>query len=278
MSNSAARERRSVSLWQRLLAITGRAAALVRIAADNDHPVIPQNLYRMSGGDTKRRALRTDWPILAANTHSWRWKTTPVVLAATPAVAPPAPICARDVPTPIPPVSMRGQTWVRAPGSIRSLAFTHAQTRRRLPTIIVVTRTMAYRTGFIVEADDLNPALNPKARPISLKPNMSPRTNTPGARSIPENATCTTTLPTVSSRLAADQPISHSSAVGSTVRMRPAIVAWADTGATMSQIEPDPGNDGIGLWAYKVTNPTHRSLALRVCTLQPEPRSSYSIV
>ena len=31
---------------------------------DNDHPVIPQNLYRMSGGDNERRALRTGWPIL----------------------------------------------------------------------------------------------------------------------------------------------------------------------------------------------------------------------
>jgi hypothetical protein len=38
--------------------------------------------------------------------------------------------------------------------------------------------------------------------------------------------------------------------------MKPAIVAWADTGATISQIEPDPGNDGIGSMGFKVTNPT----------------------
>ena len=44
------------------------------------------------------------------------------------------------------------------------------------------------------------------------------------------------------------------SAVGSTVRMQPAIMAW--TGATINQIEPDPGNDGIGFVGYKVTNPT----------------------
>jgi hypothetical protein len=43
-------------------------------------------------------------------------------------------------------------------------------------------------------------------------------------------------------------------AVGSTVRSKPAITAWA--GATVNQIEPDPGNDGIGVVAYKVTNPS----------------------
>ena len=44
------------------------------------------------------------------------------------------------------------------------------------------------------------------------------------------------------------------SAAASTVRMRPAIIAWTDAGATVIQIEPDPGNDGIGYVAYKVTN------------------------
>jgi hypothetical protein len=46
------------------------------------------------------------------------------------------------------------------------------------------------------------------------------------------------------------------SAVGSTVRMRPAISAWAITGAPLNQIEPDPGNDGIWFMGYKVTNPS----------------------
>jgi len=39
-----------------------------------------------------------------------------------------------------------------------------------------------------------------------------------------------------------------------TVRMHPAITAW--TGATVNQIEPEPGNDGIWFMGYKVTNPT----------------------
>jgi hypothetical protein len=40
---------------------------------------------------------------------------------------------------------------------------------------------------------------------------------------------------------------------GDTVRMQPAIGAW--TGATVTQEQPDPGNDGIWFMGYKVTNP-----------------------
>jgi hypothetical protein len=44
------------------------------------------------------------------------------------------------------------------------------------------------------------------------------------------------------------------SPVGSTARSNPAIFAW--TGATINKIEPDPGNDGIAFIGYKVTNPS----------------------
>ena len=40
---------------------------------------------------------------------------------------------------------------------------------------------------------------------------------------------------------------------GSTFRQQPAINAW--TGATIVKVEPDPGNDGVAYIAYKVTNP-----------------------
>ena len=45
-------------------------------------------------------------------------------------------------------------------------------------------------------------------------------------------------------------------AAGLTVRMQPAIQTWASTGATVAQVEPDPGNDGIWFMGYKVTNPS----------------------
>lgn len=44
------------------------------------------------------------------------------------------------------------------------------------------------------------------------------------------------------------------SPVGSTVRMKAALDAW--TGSTSAEIRPVPGTDGIGLVAYKVTNPS----------------------
>src|SRR3989454_1458963 len=44
------------------------------------------------------------------------------------------------------------------------------------------------------------------------------------------------------------------SPVGSTVRSNPAIFAWS--GATINKIEPDAGNDGIAFVGYKVTNPS----------------------
>ena len=46
------------------------------------------------------------------------------------------------------------------------------------------------------------------------------------------------------------------SAVGNTIWRRPAVSAWALAGASLNQIEPDPGNDGIGFIAYRVTNPS----------------------
>jgi len=43
-------------------------------------------------------------------------------------------------------------------------------------------------------------------------------------------------------------------AAGPTVRVQPAIQTWASTGATVTQVEPDPGNDGIWFMGYKVTD------------------------
>src|SRR5207244_8234699 len=45
------------------------------------------------------------------------------------------------------------------------------------------------------------------------------------------------------------------SPVSSTVRTQPAIQKWVATGATVNQVEPDPGNDGILFVGYKVTGP-----------------------
>jgi hypothetical protein len=41
-----------------------------------------------------------------------------------------------------------------------------------------------------------------------------------------------------------------------TQRMKAAIEAWVTTGATVNEVEPDPGNDGRLFMGYKVTNPS----------------------
>jgi hypothetical protein len=46
------------------------------------------------------------------------------------------------------------------------------------------------------------------------------------------------------------------SPVSTTVRIQPAIEAWAATGATVTQLVPDSGNDGIWFMGYHVTNPS----------------------
>src|SRR5882724_3664562 len=50
-----------------------------------------------------------------------------------------------------------------------------------------------------------------------------------------------------------NQPFSFAAA-GATVREQPAITAW--TGATVNQVQPAPGTDGIWFMGYKVTNPS----------------------
>jgi hypothetical protein len=45
------------------------------------------------------------------------------------------------------------------------------------------------------------------------------------------------------------------SPTSSTVRMQPAIQEWVASGATVNEVEPDPGNDGKFFVGYKVTGP-----------------------
>ena len=56
------------------------------------------------------------------------------------------------------------------------------------------------------------------------------------------------------------------SPLGQTQRMQPAIMAW--TGATVNQVQPDPGNDGISFVGYKVTSPAPESITMNMpCTI-----------
>ena len=105
----------------------------------------------------------------------------------------------------------------------------------------------------IVEVNDLNTTLNPGATYFAEAQYVTPheyawcQTN-PGQCNQYNNASYRQFSVT-----GTNAPFSFS-AMGSTAQTQPAIEAWA--GATINQIEPDPGNDGIGLIGCKVTNPS----------------------
>ncbi len=103
-----------------------------------------------------------------------------------------------------------------------------------------------------VEANDLNTTLNTGATYFAEAQYIAPSEYTwcqshPGQCNMYNNASYRkysvsgTTTFTFSPLLA-------------TVRMQPAIMAW--TGATVNQVQPDPGNDGIWFMCYKVSGPS----------------------
>jgi hypothetical protein len=105
----------------------------------------------------------------------------------------------------------------------------------------------------LVNVDDLNTSLNPGATYFAEANYIVPHEGTwcqshPTECNMYNNASYRHY-----SVFGINQPFSFNP-VGSTVREQPAIMAW--TGATVSQIEPNPGNDGIWFMGYKVTNPS----------------------
>jgi hypothetical protein len=106
----------------------------------------------------------------------------------------------------------------------------------------------------LVEVDDLNTTLNPGASYFAEAQYVTPHEYTwcqshPGECNMYNNGSYRkyTVSGTTNFNFSPD---------GDTVRMQPAIRAWASAGATLNRVEPDPGNDGIGFVGYKVTNPS----------------------
>ncbi len=105
----------------------------------------------------------------------------------------------------------------------------------------------------LVDVDDLSTSLNPGATYFAEAQYVVPNEGTwcqsnPTECNMYNNASYRQY-----SVIGVNQPFSFNPA-GSTVREQPAIMAW--TGATVNQMEPDPGNDGIWFMGYKVTNPS----------------------
>jgi hypothetical protein len=100
----------------------------------------------------------------------------------------------------------------------------------------------------LVNVNDLNTSLNPGATYFAEAQYVVPHEYTwcqshPGQCNMYNNASYRQYTVT-----GINQPFTFTSA-GATVRQQPAIMAW--DGATVNRIEPDPGNDGIWFIGYK---------------------------
>jgi hypothetical protein len=218
--------------------------------SDTRHPVIPQNLYRMSGGPTNNDrfeqigqswlkhaffALENDQCGFGCNTTNC---ATGDQLCMGCSDTYGAGLNADQE-------GIGSRAWVNPfTGNFPSTANNHSGHAH--------TETSHRVT---VATTDLIPAQNPGATYFAEAQYVSPTEYTwcqahPGECNMFNNVSYRQFTVT-------GGPTSFSfSPAAQTVRMEPAIVAWAGVnGVTVNQIEPDPGNDGIWFMGYKVSGP-----------------------
>jgi hypothetical protein len=221
---------------------------------DNDHPVIPQNLYRMSGGagnnDTFEQIGQSNvkhaFTALTNNicgfgcngvgsTHLGSGCSDPYSASLNSGSSG---------------HTLGSRAWINP--------FTGAFPRNDSATPNN-SHTGHTHTGpshrILVEMNDLNTTLNPGATYWAEGQYITPHEyawcqSHPGQCNMNNNVSYRRYNVTGTA-----SPFSFASVSGQpTVREAAAIRAWA--GATINQIEPAPGVDGIGLIGYKVTNPS----------------------
>jgi hypothetical protein len=214
---------------------------------NTDHPVVPQNLYRMSGGtDNTERfeqigqswlkhtffALEDDACNLGCNTSGCATGSH-----LCPGCSDPYSAGLNGSQTQI-----GSRAWVNPfTGNFSSNANDHTGHNHD---------GVSHRV--LVDVDDLNTTLNQGATYFAEAQYVAPSEYTwcqahPSECNMYNNASYR--------QYSVSGTTSFSfSPVGNTIRMLSAIWAW--TGATVSRLEPDPGNDGFWFIGYKVTNPS----------------------
>jgi len=214
---------------------------------NTDHPVIPQNLYRMSGGadNTERfEQIGQSWLkhaffALEDNACSFGCNTSGCATGSHLCPGCSDPYSAnlngdQD--------QIGSRAWVNPfTGSFPSNAndhsgHNHTGTSHRI----------------LVEANDLNTTLNQGATYFAEAQYVTPHEYT-WCQAHPTECNMFNNASYRKYNVSGTTNFSFTPD-GSTVRMQPAIRAW--TGATVNRIEPDPGNDGIWFMGYKVTNPS----------------------
>ena len=210
---------------------------------NTDHPVIPQNLYRMSGGATNddrfeqvgQSWLKHAFTALTENACGFGCNGTGGSHLGVGCSDP------------------YGASLNASQSGLGSRAFVNPFTGAYPSTARDHTGHAHDGTShrILVEANDLDTTMNPGATYYAEAQYVTPHEyawcqSNPTQCNMYNNASYR--------RFNVSGTTSFTfSAVGSTVRTTPAINAW--TGATINTIEPEPGVDGRAFLAYKVTGP-----------------------
>ena len=217
---------------------------------NTDHPVVPQNLYRMSGGannDARFEQIGQSWmkhTFLALQEGVCGTCNTSPPCNPGPQLCPG---CSDPYTSGLngDQGSIGSRAWVNPfTGSFPSTANNHSGHSHD---------NVSHR--ILVETSDLIPAQNSGASYFGEAAYISPHEYT-WCQSHPTQCNMFNNYSYRRFSVTGGPTFFNFPALGSTIRMQPAIQAWAATNATVNQIEPDPGNDGIWLMGYKITNPS----------------------
>lgn len=208
-----------------------------------DHPVIPQNLYRLSGGANNNE--RFEQVGQSSLKHAFTALQNNLCMLTCSATASTTLGSGCSDPYSVSNNSNQGslgsRAWVNPfTGAFPSTANSHVGHTHAGPSHRILT-----------EVSDLTPAQNPGATYFAEGQYVTPHEyawcqSHPGECNMYNNVSYRQY--NVSS---AGAPFSFT-AVSTTVRQKAAISAWP--GSTQVEIKPDPGNDGVAVLAYKVTN------------------------
>jgi hypothetical protein len=218
---------------------------------NTDHPVVPQNLYRMSGGannDARFEQIGQSWmkhTFLALQDSVCGSCDTSPPCNPGPQLCPG---CSDPYTSGLngDQNSIGSRAWVNPfTGSFPSTANNHSGHSHDGVSHRIRT-----------EVDDLNPTLNSGATYFGEAAYVSPHEYA-WCQSHPTECNMFNNVSYRRFSVSGGPTFFNFSPVGSTVRMQPAIMAWAATGATVTQYQPDPGNDGILFVGYKVTGPNN---------------------
>jgi hypothetical protein len=217
---------------------------------NTDHPVVPQNLYRMSGGATNNERFEQIGQSWMKHTFFALQDSVCGSCDTSPPCNPGPELC----PGCSDPytsglngdqTSIGSRAWVNPfTGSFPSTANNHSGHSHN---------GVSHR--ILVETSDLIPAQNTGASYFGEAAYITPHEYA-WCQSHPTQCNMFNNYSYRRFSVTGGPTFFNFSPVSSTVRVQPAIQAWAAAGATVQQVEPDPGNDGIWLMGYKITSPS----------------------